>query len=81
MLHGKMIVIDQGFCLVGSANFDVRSLLYNFEIGVLLSSDAEIQKGEHWQRGLFEASARTLPPAGYFRDLAEGIGRVFGPVI
>jgi cardiolipin synthase len=34
MLHAKAIVVDERVALIGSANFDLRSLFINFEIGV-----------------------------------------------
>lgn len=36
MLHTKIITVDDGFALIGSANFDIRSFYLNFELSVLL---------------------------------------------
>jgi cardiolipin synthase len=32
--HSKLMVVDEAWCLVGSANWDVRSLRLNFEVNV-----------------------------------------------
>lgn len=37
--HAKMVVIDEEFCYIGSANLTYHSLLRNFEFGVLLSGE------------------------------------------
>jgi len=36
MLHGKVMVVDGAWALVGSANVDVRSFRLNFELGALV---------------------------------------------
>lgn len=38
-LHAKTIVIDGVWSSIGSANFDYRSLVYNFELNALIISD------------------------------------------
>lgn len=35
--HAKLVIIDEEFCYIGSANLTYHSLLRNFEFGVLLS--------------------------------------------
>ncbi|WP_141737113.1 phospholipase D-like domain-containing protein [Marinobacter sp. X15-166B] len=45
--HTKLLCIDQGYCFVGSANLDPRSLRLNFELGVEVFSEsvnAELRK-------------------------------------
>jgi cardiolipin synthase len=34
--HSKLIIIDDGFCSVGSANIDTRSFEDNFEVSALI---------------------------------------------
>ncbi len=36
--HSKLLVVDDNYCLIGSANVDARSLRLNFEIGVEIDS-------------------------------------------
>ena len=41
--HSKLLVIDQHYCQIGSANFDFRSLRLNFELNVEIF-DSELGK-------------------------------------
>jgi cardiolipin synthase len=44
MLHAKTMTVDDGFAMVGSANFDIRSFFLNFELNLLLyEKDATAQ--------------------------------------
>ncbi|HYE61925.1 MAG TPA: cardiolipin synthase [Phycisphaerales bacterium] len=36
MLHAKTMTVDDGFSMIGSANFDIRSFFLNFELNLLL---------------------------------------------
>lgn len=36
MLHAKLFIVDQKIALIGSVNFDVRSLFVNFEVGMFI---------------------------------------------
>lgn len=38
MLHAKLFLVDDAIGLIGSVNFDVRSLFVNFEVGVFIHS-------------------------------------------
>jgi len=42
MVHAKAMVVDEALAIVGSANTDMRSLLLNYEVGVLITSQAEV---------------------------------------
>lgn len=73
MSHAKAVIIDDSFALCGSINLDSRSLLLNYESGVVFYGEAEIAWLAHWAAARaaegrpFEAS-----PPGLLRDLAEG---------
>ena len=81
MLHAKAFLIDDKYALIGSANFDMRSLLYNFEVGALVFSKKEIETLEGWFEKRFLESSGHLKPSTFFTDIFEGIGRVLGPLI
>jgi cardiolipin synthase A/B len=81
MMHAKAFMVDGTYTLLGSANFDMRSLLLNFEIGALIRSGGPVRELESWFLNLFEASTPAPEREGYWRDLAEGLGRVLGPMI
>lgn len=48
MIHAKLILVDGIEALIGSANIDPRSFFVNFEIGVVLSRQADVQALENW---------------------------------
>jgi cardiolipin synthase A/B len=81
MLHTKMTLIDDSLALIGSANMDIRSLFYNYEVGVLLSSQEELKSITEQ----FDSLLKSTRPAS-FREywgskLIEGIGRVIAPLL
>lgn len=52
MLHSKAIIVDDRIGLLGSANFDLRSLFVNFEIGVVVHTKLEVLAMKAWAREL-----------------------------
>jgi cardiolipin synthase len=48
MMHSKGIIVDDRMAMLGSANFDLRSLFVNFEIGVLLYSQTDVVAMKAW---------------------------------
>jgi cardiolipin synthase A/B len=66
--HSKLFVVDDGWSLIGSANWDMRSLRLNFELnmevccpefGALVAGAIERRQGEPLT--LTEINARSLP--------------------
>ncbi|MCB1369236.1 MAG: cardiolipin synthetase [Rhodobacteraceae bacterium] len=80
MVHAKAILADD-LAFVGSANFDARSLLLNFEIMVLLSSKPDIEAVRQWLDGLLAEACEGLPPASLVRRSVEGLFRLGSPVL
>ena len=85
MLHSKAVIVDGKVGLLGSANFDLRSLFVNFEIGVVLYSPTDVEAMRMWAHSLFE---HCKPPAPERRrrerllgDLAEDISRLLAPLL
>jgi len=81
MLHAKAFLVDGDHALLGSANFDMRSLLLNYEIGILIRPGAALSSLEKWFKTRFKKSLPSDLQVNYFRDLAESVGRVLGPLI
>ncbi|MFA5263932.1 MAG: cardiolipin synthase [Opitutaceae bacterium] len=85
MLHSKAMIVDDRFGLLGSANFDLRSLFVNFEIGVLLYSAGDIVSMKEWARGLLHRC--HPPPHGKARsrrllgNMAEDLSRLLAPML
>ncbi len=48
MLHAKLLLCDRQYALLGSANFDLRSLFVNFEIGLLLTTRSDLTALYTW---------------------------------
>lgn len=81
MIHAKAIVFDDEYAFTGSANIDLRSLLLNYEVGAFVYSKNEINQTSRWFEGIFAQSQMGYPEAGFFRELAEGVGRLFSPFL
>jgi cardiolipin synthase len=83
--HSKLMVIDQTWVLLGSANWDLRSLRLNFEFNVECYDPGFGQKMDQWVQGkigqskkttLEEVNARPLPVR-----LRNGIARLLTPYL
>jgi len=62
--HSKILIADDNYCLVGSANIDPRSLRLNFEIGVEVWSDSlAASMNQHLDEILGRSSELTLAQA------------------
>ncbi len=81
MMHAKVTVVDDQFAIVGSANFDMRSLFLNYEVGVLLSSEEVIEPIIRWFYSLQEKCQPGKFKKWFGSDLVEGVGRVIGPLL
>jgi cardiolipin synthase len=83
--HTKLMVVDDGWSLVGSANWDPRSLRLNFELdlecydGALAAELIELfeaRRDKSREVTLAEIDARSLPIR-----LRDGIARLFTPFL
>lgn len=80
MLHAKAGLID-GVGWVGSANFDVRSMLLNFELALFLYDRAPVTELEQWFARLQPDCAPGLVPSGAVRRLVESVFRLGAPIL
>jgi cardiolipin synthase len=85
MLHAKQMVVDGRWCLVGSANVDIRSFWLNFEISALVFDPAFAATVEdQFEKDLGESreiTAEILAGKGFFESLGEGIARLMSPLL
>jgi cardiolipin synthase len=81
MIHAKVVMIDQTLAIVGSANFDMRSLLFNYELGLVIYSQPSLKDLEKWIQEQQDETGSEFPPANFWRDLVEGIARIIGPIL
>jgi cardiolipin synthase A/B len=81
--HSKLFVVDEAWSLVGSTNWDPRSLRLNFEFNVECYDTALAQELAAWFDGqlarsratsLAEVDGRSLPIR-----LRDGVARLFSP--
>jgi cardiolipin synthase len=80
MLHAKAVVIDDGIGVVGSANFDMRSLFLDYELSMFLYSEREVSALAEWFVETDRACG-SLPEATALRTLGEDIGRLLAPLV
>lgn len=80
MIHAKAGIIDD-MGLVGTANFDVRSMLLNFEVTLFVYDAGSVAKLHDWFEHLSEHCAMEKPPTGMIRKVAEGLFRLGAPVL
>lgn len=85
MLHSKAMVVDDTVALLGSPNFDLRSLFVNFEIGVLVHSTPDVAAIKAWA---VELAQRCHPPKHERRrktriigNVAEDLSRLLAPLL
>tara|TARA_Y100000588_G_scaffold174129_1_gene188106 strand:+ start:720 stop:2144 length:1425 start_codon:yes stop_codon:yes gene_type:complete len=85
MLHAKVLLADQNFLLHGSANFDIRSLFVNFEIGMIHKSPEDIQAVSKWLSWISEncrpygTESELNPSRG--RRILEDAARLLAPLL
>jgi cardiolipin synthase len=82
MIHAKAIVVDETVALVGSPNFDLRSLFVNFEVGVFIYTEPEIAGIRAW---IDDVLGRCVVPVITKRRLltsiAEDLCRLLAPIL
>ena len=82
---GTVAIVDDRYGLLGSANFDLRSLFVNFEIGVMVYSESDAQAMKQWALQLL---SRCQAPAAVrsrrarmFGNVAEELSRLLAPLL
>lgn len=85
MLHSKIVTVDDRWCMVGSANMDVRSFRLNFELTALIYDEAVARdlarEVEHRCEQSHRVTEREVWSRGYWANLAEGAARLFTPLL
>lgn len=85
MMHSKAVIVDERIGLLGSANFDLRSLFVNFEIGVFLYSETDVCAMRAWAGELLRTCVEPKPEGPQrmrlLGNLAEDISRLLAPLL
>ncbi|EHQ53700.1 cardiolipin synthetase 2 [Ectothiorhodospira sp. PHS-1] len=83
--HTKLMLVDGGWCCLGSANWDARSLRLNFEFNVEVYDKTLSTRLEALFDATRDRSTLVTPAAVRARPLAiklrDGIARLFTPVL
>ncbi len=85
MLHAKAVIVDDRIGLLGSANFDLRSLFVNFELGVFVHSAPDVAAMNAWANELASRCQESKPEhrrrSKFFGDIAEDLSRLLAPLL
>ena len=80
MMHAKAVIVDDA-AFIGSANFDIRSMLLNFETMLALYGQNEVASVTDWFTGLEARCSAGVRPARLPRRLAEAVFRLGAPIL
>jgi cardiolipin synthase len=84
-MHAKMIIVDDEFCSVGSANLDIRSFSQNFEINALIyDKNKTIELKNQFIEDLtycIEIQYDRFTKRPVFKRFIESVARLFSPVM
>lgn len=81
MVHAKTMIMDNKIVSIGSANIDMRSLFLNYEISMLSYSEKDISETKKWIENLMIDSKIGVPEISELRNTAEGVVRMFAPLL
>ncbi len=85
MMHSKAMIADDCVALLGSANFDLRSLFVNFEIGVLVHSAADVLTMKAWAERLLAHCHEPKPERAnrhrVIGNILEDLSRLLAPLL
>ncbi|MEO6875313.1 MAG: cardiolipin synthase [Opitutaceae bacterium] len=85
MMHSKAVIVDDRIGLLGSANFDLRSLFVNFEIGVVVHTAPEALMMKAWAKKQAESCRkfvnRPKRPHDLLANILEDFSRLLAPLL
>ena len=81
MLHAKALLVDDSLAVVGSANFDMRSLFLNYEIALFFTGKTQVERLSQWFEDSFAQSALGPAAAGALRAVVDDVARLVAPLL
>jgi hypothetical protein len=85
MMHAKVVLVDDQWASVGTANLDNRSLFLNFEVNCLIYSPKVVAELERaFSRDLEDSvrlDAKTFAARPWNEKVAENLCRLFSPIL
>ena len=82
--HSKNVVADDEFAVVGTINFDYRSLVHHYENAVLMYHTESIPAIKEDFEAIFESSEEILPEnldSSWYRRFIKEIMQLFAPML
>ena len=80
MIHAKAILIDDS-AFVGSANFDSRSLLLNYETMLFLQTNEDVSALMRWMEKVMADTSKGFAETGLWKRLSESVFRLISPIL
>lgn len=80
MLHAKAVLADDK-ALVGSANFDMRSMFLNYEVALAFTRPDDVARVARWFEATFAVTTVGAPPARWLRAHVEDTFRLLAPLV
>ncbi len=81
MLHAKAVIFDDDAIMLGSINFDNRSLFLNYDIATFVYTKSIIDDVAKWMKELINNSEIGTKKVSKFRIIMENFMRIFAPVM
>lgn len=79
-MHAKAAIIDDA-AMIGTTNFDVRSMLLNFELALFAYDPESLAALEEWFAEAETHCEEGVRPVGALRRVIEGVFRLGAPVL
>ena len=84
-IHAKILIVDGEVASLGTANMDIRSFYYNFEVNALIYDEGIVRRLEaDFQRDLEDSRRVTLGDTHdrpLRQKLKESSARLFSPLL
>lgn len=84
-VHSKLLIVDERWIWLGSANFDPRSFRLNFEFNIEAYDVALASRLAGWMDGIrqrsIEVTLHSIRRRGPFRQLRDGLVKLFTPYL
>lgn len=81
VLHAKAFLFDDACAVVGTVNFDNRSLYYNFEVVGMLYSRPQIDRIEKWGEKIVKETIPYEPTHNPWQIRLENLMRMLAPLV
>jgi cardiolipin synthase len=81
MLHAKAILVDDGVAIVGSANFDMRSLFLDYEVALFFTDGKNVERLAEWFDETLRLGCVAASDPGWLRSRVEWVVRLVAPLL